>query len=374
MPPNRDKSLLPITCGVLIAHVAAFAASFLIESAPPLPPPPQKLLVKTINLRTSAPAPQMVREETVVAQAEPVRELEPQLTVAPEPVKAPEPEAPKVEPEPPPEPEPEKAPEPPAPESVKAPERAPEPPAPEQPKPAAPKPVVQETKPKPKKPADKKPAPKPQPVAKKEPKKKPPAADKKPTAPKKSETPVAKKPAAKPATPVKKEVPTGIVKDKPPSGPPKPTAEEIAAQKRQQTLIAQAKENIAKIGQSRDKGTVAATSGLPEGPSIGRLESLHIDALPIDNGVKFTPQESNYRDELASRLKLLLSLPEFGEVRLKLTLDRNGKVTKFEVIKAENSANRKYVEKAVPGLKLPPFGNNFGNSETYTFNITLKNE
>lgn len=381
MPPKKDKTLLPITLGVLVAHGAAIAASFMISSAPPLlpPPPSQKLFVKTINLRSENSV--RPREESLVAHAEPMREPEPP---APEPIKVPEPVAPIVEPEPvpvptppappepePPTPEPAKAPEP-APEIIKSSDPAPEPPKPE-PEKIAPKPKVAEPKPKPKKEEPKKAPPKQQPVVKKETKKKAPVAEKKP-AQKKTEAPIAKKPAPKPAAPSKQEASAGIVQEKKPSGPPKPTAEEIAAQKRQQSLIAQAKENIAKIGQSRDKGALTATSGLPEGPSIHRLESLHIDALPTDNGVNFTPQESNYRDELASRLKLLLSLPEYGEVKIKLTLDRNGKVSKVEVVKAENTANKKYVEKTLPTLKFPPFGNYFGDAETYTFLISLRNE
>ncbi len=377
MPPKKDKTLLPITLGVLIAHGAAMAASFFISPSPAPLPPPQKLLVKTINLKSENFV--RPREEVIVAQAETVKAPEPP---APEPVKVPEPVAPKVEPEPeptppapvepePPAPEPAKAPEP-VPEVIKAPEPAPEPPKPE-PEKVAPKPKVTEEKPKPKKEEPKKVPPKQQAVVRKETKKKAPVAEKK-AAPKKNETPVAKKPAPKPASPSKQEPSAGIVQEKKPSGPPQPTAEEIAAQKKQQSLIAQAKENIAKIGQSRDKGALTATSGLPEGPSLHRLESLHIDALPTDNGVNFTPQESNYRDELASRLKLLLSLPEYGEVKIKLTLDRSGKVSKVEVVKAENNANKKYVEKTLPTLKFPPFGNYFGDAENYTFLISLRNE
>ncbi len=340
MTPTPDRSLYSISIGVLAAHAAAMVVSFFFAPTHPMSfPPPPKLLVKTISLQPSAPAVQ-AKEEPIIAEAEVV----------------PHPPTPAPQPEPIPEPKPAPAPEPPP--------KTPEPP----PKPVEPAP---KPKPKPKKSPKKVEQPKPKPpMPKPKTDLKPPITAKKTPAPKKTETPVAQKKADKKPAETK---PTPITEKKT-APPPKPSAEEIAAKEKQQALIAQVKENIAKIGKSRDKGSVIAAAGLPEGPAITHLENLHIDALPDNSGATFNQQESSYRDELASRLKLLLSLPEYGEVKIRLTLDRSGKVKKVEVVKAENSANRKYVEKTIPTLKFPPFGNYFGDSESYTFLISLRNE
>ena len=84
--------------------------------------------------------------------------------------------------------------------------------------------------------------------------------------------------------------------------------------------------------------------------------------------------EVSYRDELANRLKLLLRLPEYGEVKVKLTIERSGKIAKVLIISSESSANRKYIEKTLPGLTFPQFGTRFGDVDQYTFSITLGNE
>jgi len=71
---------------------------------------------------------------------------------------------------------------------------------------------------------------------------------------------------------------------------------------------------------------------------------------------------------------LLLRLPDYGDVKVNLTLDRTGKVFKISVINAESVANRKYIEKALPEMSFPEFGTNFASAAEYTFAITLSNE
>ena len=70
----------------------------------------------------------------------------------------------------------------------------------------------------------------------------------------------------------------------------------------------------------------------------------------------------------------MLRLPEFGEVKIKLTLERTGRVIKVQVLNAESELNRKYIEKEIESLALPPFGNNFKGMTEFTFSITLSNE
>lgn len=203
------------------------------------------------------------------------------------------------------------------------------------------------------------------------------SAKKKPE-PTKKET--AKKPAAKKETSAqsKKTEPAQKPKTEKPkkntqADPAKVKAQQ-AAEEKQRKLLAAAQESIAKIDQGRVK-MGAAKSNLNAVTSTPlAISSLSIDTISENQGTILTPGETSYRDELASRLKLMLKLPEHGDVQLKLTLDRTGKVTKVNIVKSASSANRSYIEKTLPNLKFPAFGNDFKNMSEYTFIIQLSNE
>jgi|LakMenEpi03Aug12_release.lakeMendotaPanAssembly.Ray.scaffolds.fasta_scaffold126784_2 outer membrane biosynthesis protein TonB len=113
-------------------------------------------------------------------------------------------------------------------------------------------------------------------------------------------------------------------------------------------LIAQAREKLAKIAPTGDK--FSGSSPIMEHLSAG---------------------EESYRAELAARLKLLLHLPEPGEVKLKLTLDRSGNFISMDIASKSNSRNMQYLEKILPSLTYPAFDNHFKGLSNYTFSITL---
>lgn len=137
-----------------------------------------------------------------------------------------------------------------------------------------------------------------------------------------------------------------------------------AAKAKQKDLLTQAKEKMGKIHKGGEIGLV-----LPS-----QIESLQSDVLVIDTASTLNVKEAAYRDELAYRLKLLLKLPKYGEVKLRLTVDRSGKVSNVKVLSFQNEENKTYLENALPQLKLPPFGSNFSCQEEYIFTITLSNE
>lgn len=144
---------------------------------------------------------------------------------------------------------------------------------------------------------------------------------------------------------------------------------------RQQQLLAQAQEKIAKITQNRDKSTSKVSGGNISLSSLPKaITALHIDALPGTDLPQWNDREISYRDELASRLKLGLHLPEYGDVKVKMTLNRSGKIINIAVLSTESISNKKYVEKTLPALTFPSFGSNFGDAQEYTFSITLSNE
>lgn len=180
-------------------------------------------------------------------------------------------------------------------------------------------------------------------------------------------------------TPPKKETAKVVPKEKdgdPVKQQPSPSKEEnavqAAAQAKKQALLAKAQESIAKIDQSRakivEKSTSTSLSLAPE------IKDLHIDTAPAENGQLLNTMEVRYQDELASRLKLQLKLPERGEVKIKLILERSGKVKNVVIVKSQSLINQQYIEQRLPLLKFPGFGTNFGSSSDHTFVISLRNE
>jgi colicin import membrane protein len=154
----------------------------------------------------------------------------------------------------------------------------------------------------------------------------------------------------------------------------KKTETQLAEAQRQQKLMAEVQERIAKISGSRDKISSETNNNmLKRVPPV--ITSLEIDNLSAPKETLLMSQyEKSYRDELAARLKLLLRLPEYGDVKVDLTLNRSGKVNKIKIISAESALNRKYIEKTLPELSFPAFGDNFAIASEYTFSITLSNE
>lgn len=202
---------------------------------------------------------------------------------------------------------------------------------------------------------------------------------KSPVKPKEKPKPVPKKVEKTKAAPKKKAQPKetpkekAVPKEKPVSAAPMAKQEAqkaaaAAAQKaKQQELLAKAQESIAKI--RRDGVTIDAKQRADL-----KIPQLTLATVAADEASSLSMGEVSYRDELAGRLKLLLKLPEYGSVKLKLTLQRSGKVSKVAIVSAGSAQNRAYVEKLMPTLQFPPFGTQFGQDPEYTFTITLNND
>lgn len=87
-----------------------------------------------------------------------------------------------------------------------------------------------------------------------------------------------------------------------------------------------------------------------------------------DLGMVYRQIES-YQDTLVSYLHQSLNLPEYGEVKIALTLRDDGSVAKVVVLKAESVKNKEYLEKNLPLLKFPrPEG------KEHVFVLTFINE
>lgn len=172
----------------------------------------------------------------------------------------------------------------------------------------------------------------------------------------KKTSPVEKKRAPE-ATPIKKTQTEPAVAEAPKKSP------KIAADK-----IAEARANLKKI--SHDPAS--ATSSAPS-PSIA-IPSLSGSDVGQAAPGPYEKVEQSYEEILAARLKMLLTLPDFGDVRVRLTMERTGGVVSVSVLKSESADNRAYVEKILPTLRLPPFGKSFGVEPRHTFQIVLSND
>lgn len=189
------------------------------------------------------------------------------------------------------------------------------------------------------------PEPEPAPVPKKpEPKPEPQKAVQKP-APKPVSKPAPKKEAKPVAAPAPK---------KPATQPAKPQISKEDVKKRE--LLAKAQAMVAKVG------TKSNASSLPT-----------INKLVFDGPKNLPEKERCYQDILASHLRDVLKLPEYGEVKIKLMLANSGKVLKVDVLSTQSEENRKYVKNSLPKILFPSF-DSFIKEDKYSFSITLKNE
>lgn len=325
MNERTDRTLFPISLSVLAIHALLILyMSFFIPSTLKPEPKRERLLVKTIKLsneRTFNPPKAQIAPPEPIAEAPTLIETAPEPIIEPEPLVEPTPEPEIIKPEPIPEPEPAPKPKPISPPKPKAP----------------PKPIVKKTPPKP------------------TPQKKPPAPVKNPAPPKL----IAKKTPPKPATPP------------PPPAPPKPDPEIARRQEQRQALLAQARSAIGKV--DTKKGRITGSS-LEKITLPSQMGELSIETLSITTSAGLSARELSYRDEIARRLRLMLRLPEVGVVKLKLTLNRQGKVTAVNILSSENGTNKAHINKILPTISFPTFGDNFPNESDYTFSITLSSE
>jgi len=83
--------------------------------------------------------------------------------------------------------------------------------------------------------------------------------------------------------------------------------------------------------------------------------------------------EAKYEEELVLYLESLLSFPENGEVKLRLTLRREGSVQKIAILSSTSERNGKYIEATLATYSFPPFCAHYKGESTHTFTLTLTN-
>lgn len=186
-----------------------------------------------------------------------------------------------------------------------------------------------------------------------------------------------KKETAHVPAPVKKQPPKPAIKkesaiadkilDKSKQPPPQKSLPAENRAKISDSLLKELEESIAKIENKSDKQIISSKA-----PSVQKAAAPIV--LQIDQGMEANNTAGDYTDALISHLHRSLSLPEYGEVKIQLSLRQDGTVAKIIVLKTENEKNRIYLENNLLNLRFPHFAGAFANKKEYTFFLTFCNE
>ncbi len=74
--------------------------------------------------------------------------------------------------------------------------------------------------------------------------------------------------------------------------------------------------------------------------------------------------EGTEEETLASFLQTSLNLPEFGQVKIQMTIKKDGTIARLTVLQAESHKNKAYLEKNLPLLRFPLI---LDKEKTFTF-------
>ncbi|MBS0627376.1 MAG: hypothetical protein JSS09_04120, partial [Verrucomicrobia bacterium] len=122
-------------------------------------------------------------------------------------------------------------------------------------------------------------------------------------------------------------------------------------------------ETIAKIATNNDK--MSSKSAKEIQPKTGPIfEDL---SLPLVT-------EEDYTSSLVEYLQDQLRLPDNGEVKIELTLRKDGSVESIKVLSAQSEKNRKRLEEYLPKLLFPPFPKEEKEKKSKVFILTFCND
>ena len=117
-------------------------------------------------------------------------------------------------------------------------------------------------------------------------------------------------------------------------------------------------------------GTVGALN-VETGLVTGVGENEGDDAY---EGYATASPEACYIGDLIRRLQLNVRLPEPGEVRVKLSLTRNGAVSSIQILSGNKASIKQAIEKKLRAVHFSPFGTSFSCEPEHTLNLRLSND
>lgn len=120
---------------------------------------------------------------------------------------------------------------------------------------------------------------------------------------------------------------------------------------------------VARVG---TVGALNVESGLVTGVGEGEGDEAY-------EGYATASPEACYIGDLIRRLQLNVRLPEPGEIRVKLSLKKNGTVSSIQVLTGKTSI-KQAIEKKLRAVHFSPFGTSFSGEPEHTFNLRLSND
>lgn len=178
-----------------------------------------------------------------------------------------------------------------------------------------------------------------------------------------------KKQPAHPTLTIKKEPAIADKKIGPTKQPAKKTAPPPEPRaKISDSLLRELEESIAKIDGKGDKSPTkrSASAAVKQGTPI----QLQIDTLAAAED----ESGDDYADVLLGHLHHYLRLPDYGEVKIQLSLRQDGSVARVVVLKSQSEKNRQYLETTLPRLVFPRFEGKYLNRKEHTFALAFCNE
>jgi hypothetical protein len=133
-------------------------------------------------------------------------------------------------------------------------------------------------------------------------------------------------------------------------------------------LLKQLEASIAKMDSTSDKNKKNKTAPMDKADIA--LSKLQIDTLKSMDCI----EDSDYVTLLTQYLHTSLHLPDFGEVKIELTLHQDGTVAKLVVLKAESQKNKKYLESTLTHLQFPFLRGSYAKQQQCTFTLNFCNE
>jgi hypothetical protein len=101
-----------------------------------------------------------------------------------------------------------------------------------------------------------------------------------------------------------------------------------------------------------------------------------ISSLQIDRADHSVADEKDllYNEMLATFLHQAIVLPEYGEVKLKIDIDEEGRVSQVKVIESQSKVNQRYLEKILPSLRFPRPPHHLSKTKKQSYVLTFCNE
>jgi hypothetical protein len=134
------------------------------------------------------------------------------------------------------------------------------------------------------------------------------------------------------------------------------SSSEISAQ-----LLQQLQESIAKIDKTSDKENLINQFQTPKAASNLTVEQVGEE------------DQADYANALVACLKRNLSLPERGDVKIELLIEKSGVLNSYSVITSRSLRNQRYLENELGALRYPAFMGSLKSKQEHKFVISFSN-